>query len=76
MGDATVSDQLKQLPWNHWHLLAPREPRIECCSHGRPEHQLMIRQLAEAMGYDLPAIAATPAQVWAGLLDEIERRFR
>lgn len=34
---------------------------------------MMIRQLAEAMGYDLPAIAATPAQVWAGLLDEIER---
>jgi hypothetical protein len=36
----------------------------------------MIRQLAEAMGYDLPALTATPEQVWAGLLDEIERQRR
>lgn len=57
-------------------LLAPRKPRFDTCSHGRPDHQAMIRQLAEAMGYDLPAIAATPEQVWAGLLDEVERRFR
>ena len=59
-----------------FHLIAPREPRLDTCTHGRPDHQAMIDQLAEAMGLDLGAKAATPEQVWAGLLDEIERRFR
>jgi hypothetical protein len=59
-----------------YHLLAPREPRLDTCTHGRPDHQAMIRQLGKAMGLDLGAINATPEQVWAGLLDEVERRFR
>jgi len=36
----------------------------------------MIYQLGAAMGLDLGAVAATPEQVWAGLLDEVERRFK
>jgi hypothetical protein len=59
-----------------YHLVSPREPRITTCSHGRPDHQRMLLQLAEAMRLDLGAMAATPEQVWAGLLDEVERRFR
>jgi hypothetical protein len=54
----------------------PREPQPDVCEHGRPDHQVMIRQLAEAMGLDLPAIAATPAQVWEALLGEVERAAR
>jgi hypothetical protein len=53
-------------------LLAPREPLPHVCVCGRP--QAMIRQLAEAMGLNLPAIAATPAQVWEALLCEVERK--
>lgn len=59
-----------------FHLIAPREPRLATCTHGRPDHIDMIRQLAEAMGIGLGAVNATPEQVWAGLLDEVERRFR
>jgi hypothetical protein len=54
----------------------PRDPQPDVCEHGRPDHQVMIRQLAEAMGLDLPAIAATPAQVWEALLGEVERLAR
>lgn len=57
-------------------LVAPREPLPDVCEHGRPDHQAMVRQLAEAMGLDLPAIAATPAQVWEALLCEVEGKFR
>ena len=57
-------------------LVAPRRPIPHVCEHGRPDHQALIRQLAEAMGLDLPAIAATPAQVWEALLGEVEARFR
>lgn len=56
-------------------LVAPREPRPHVCVCGRPDHQATIRQLAEAMGLDLPAISATPEQVWETLLGEVERRF-
>lgn len=57
-------------------LVAPRRPIPHVCVCGRPDHQALIRQLAEAMGLDLPAIAATPAQVWEALLGEVEARFR
>lgn len=57
-------------------LVAPREPMPDVCEHGRPDHFVLIRQLGEAMGLDLPAIAATPAQVWEALLGEVERKFR
>jgi hypothetical protein len=56
-----------------YHLLAPEEPRPDVCSHGRPDHHATLRQLAEALGIDLPALAATPEQVWAGLLGEVRR---
>lgn len=59
-----------------FHLLAPREPRVPVLSCGCPDHQSLIRQLAEAMGLNLGAVPATPEQVWAGLLDKVERRFR
>lgn len=57
-------------------MVAPREPHPDVCEHGRPDHQATIRQLAEAMGLDLPAIPASPAQVWETLLCEVEARFR
>lgn len=57
-----------------WHLISLREPRPDVCEHGRPDHQVLIRQLAEALGFDLPAVSLTPEQVWNGLLDEVGRR--
>lgn len=59
-----------------FHLLAPAEPRSKPCEHGRPDHNVLIRQLAEALGWDLPALFATPEQVWAGCLHEVERLRR
>lgn len=43
------------------------------CEHGRPDHQVLIRQLAEALGLDLPALAETPASVWRRLLASVEQ---
>ena len=62
--------------WNDWHLISLREPRADTCEHGRPDHQVMIRQLAEALGLDLPALPLAPERVWNGLLDEVEHRRR
>ena len=59
-----------------WHLISVREPHIDCCSHGRPDHQIMLNQLAEAMGVMIPSTQATPAQIWTGLLEIIEHQFR
>jgi hypothetical protein len=63
-------------PWREWHLYAPREPVPDTCDHGRPDHQVMLRQLGEALGLDLPALSLSPAVVWEGLLSEVERRCR
>lgn len=53
-----------------YYLLAPlSEPDV--CEHGRPDHQVLIRELADALGLDLPALSATPAQVWAGLVAHV-----
>jgi len=41
------------------------------CSHGRPDHQVLIRQLAEALGLDLPAMPDSPALVWLDLLRRV-----
>lgn len=77
MSGAGVSDfMLQRRVVRDAPMVAPRDPQPDVCDHGRPDHQAMIRQLAEAMGLNLPAIAATPAQVWETLLGEVERAVR
>lgn len=68
--------KVRERPWRDWHLISLREPRPNVCVCGRPDHQATIRQLGEALGYDLPALSLTPEQVWNGLLDEVERLVR
>jgi hypothetical protein len=62
--------------WDRWSLISLREPRADTCDHGRPDHQAMVRQLAEALGLDLPALPMSPERVWNGLLDEVEHLSR
>lgn len=62
--------------WRDFHLISPREPRLPIESCGHPNTIDMISQLGTAMGFDLPALDATPEQVWSGLLDEVEKRFK
>ncbi len=62
-------------PWNAWRMISLRAGP-DVCVHGRPDHQVLIRQLAEALGLDLPALSLTPQQVWNGLLDEVEHQRR
>lgn len=65
-----------EAPWRSWHLISAREPRPDTCDHGRPDHQALVRQLAEALGLDIPALPLSPETVWNGLLDEVERLRR
>ncbi len=51
-------------------------PHLNTCEHGRPDHIDLVRQLGTALGHDLPAMDATPEQVWNQLLDEVEGRIR
>jgi hypothetical protein len=36
----------------------------------------MVRQLAMALGLDVPALPMSPERVWNGLLDEVEHLAR
>jgi len=63
-------------PWDHWQAISLRAS-IDTCEHGRPDHQIMIRQLAMALGLDeIPALPMSPERVWNGLLDEVEHLAR
>lgn len=50
----------------------------ETCEHGRPDHHVLIRQLAEALGLELGAVPHSPKQVWNDLLQRVKqlREFR
>lgn len=52
--------------------IKPKRPTPDVCEHGNADSQALVRQLAEALGHDLPALPETPEQVWNRLLDEVE----
>lgn len=66
----------ESVPWRHWHLISYRTPHPESCEHGRPDHFILIDQLARSLGLNVPALSMPPEAVWNGLLDEVERLRR
>jgi hypothetical protein len=48
----------------------------DVCSHGRPDHQELIRQLLEALGMSTAARPYSPAQLFSECLAEIEQLRR
>lgn len=61
-------------PWDTWKLISLRKGLFVPCQHGRPDHIVMIHQLARSLGLELPALDMSPERVWNGLLDEVEHQ--
>lgn len=52
----------------------PVEPDdIDVCSHGRPDHQELVRQLREAAGLPGPPLPISPKQAFEEALVEVRR---
>jgi len=46
---------------------------IDVCMHGRPDHQVLIRELREACGLSGPPLPITPLEAWNEAIAEVER---
>lgn len=46
---------------------------IDVCSHGRPDHQELVKELREACGLPGPPLPISPAEAWDEAIEVVRR---